>query len=104
MLPQKILKKLHTTMAILVLFEQFLKKVCQFLAPNFECFTKYDAFCSHSFDYVTCVLKATKAYCYEEVRNYEKILFIQNIVENGWWWGNAYAAYSTSPLDSPLIV
>ena len=22
-----------------------------FLAPNFECFTKYDAFCSHSFDY-----------------------------------------------------
>ena len=20
-------------------------------APNFECFTKYDAFCSHSFDY-----------------------------------------------------
>ena len=30
-----------------------------FLAPNFECFTKYDVFCSHSFDYV---LKATQAY------------------------------------------
>ena len=25
-----------------------------FLAPNFECFTKYDAFRSHSFDYA-CV-------------------------------------------------
>ena len=43
-----------------------------------------------------CVLKATKAYCYEEVRNYGKILFIQNIVENG-WRGNANAAYPTSP-------
>ena len=36
-----------------------------------------------------CVLKSTKAYRYEEVRNYGKILFIQNIVENG-WWGDAY--------------
>ena len=33
------------------------------------------------------VLKATKAYCYKEVRNYGKVLFIQNIVENGWWGG-----------------
>ena len=39
------------------------------------------------------------AYCYEEVRNYKKILFIQNIVENG-WWGDAYAAYPTSPPES----
>ena len=30
------------------------------------------------------VLKATKTYCYEEVRNYEKILFIQNVIENSW--------------------
>ena len=22
-----------------------------FLAPNFECFIKYDSFCKHSFDY-----------------------------------------------------
>ena len=28
------------------------------------------------------MLKVTKAYCYEKVRNYEKILFIQSIVEN----------------------
>ena len=39
-------------MAILVLFEQFSGRqiLFIFLAPNFECFTKYDAFCSHSFD------------------------------------------------------
>ena len=43
------------------------------------------------------VLTATKTYCYEEVRNYGKILFIQNVVENS-WWGDAYAAYPTSPL------
>ena len=42
------------------------------------------------------MLKATTAYCYEEVRNYGKILFIQNIVENG-WRGDALAAYPTSP-------
>ena len=47
------------------------------------------------------MLKATKTYCYEEVRNYGKILLIQYILENG-WCGNAYAAYPTSPLDPPL--
>ena len=36
---------------------------------------------------VAIISCATKAYCYEEVRNYGKILFIQNIVENGWWGG-----------------
>ena len=39
-------------MAILVLFEQFSGKVCSYFWPLiFECFTKYDVFCSHSFDY-----------------------------------------------------
>ena len=53
MLPRKIFENLHrpTAMAILVLFEQFLKKVSHIFGPNFECFTKYDAFCSHSSDY-----------------------------------------------------
>ena len=51
-LPREIVTNLQTAMAILVIFEQFLRKVCHiFLAPNFECFFKYDAFCSHSFDY-----------------------------------------------------
>ena len=26
-----------------------------FLAPNFECFNKNDAFCSHSIDYYACL-------------------------------------------------
>ena len=53
MLSRKIFENLHTVMAILVLFEQFSGRqiLFIFLAPNFECFTKYDAFCSHSFDY-----------------------------------------------------
>ena len=50
MLPRKIFENLHIVMAILVLFKQFLGKVCHFLAPNFECFTN-DAFCSQSFVY-----------------------------------------------------
>ena len=41
----------------------------------------------------------TKAYCYEEVRSNGKILFIQSIVENG-WWGDAFPTYP--PLDQPL--
>ena len=43
-----------------------------FLAPYSEWFTKYVAFCSHSFEYAC--LKATKAYCYEKIRNNGKIL------------------------------
>ena len=32
-------------MVILMPFEQFQGKFALFLAPNFECFTNYDAFC-----------------------------------------------------------
>ena len=45
---RKIFKNLHTIVAILVLFEQFLGN---FFAPKSECFTKYDAFCSYIFDH-----------------------------------------------------
>ena len=52
MLPRKNFEKLHTVMAILVLFKQFLEKVYHiFLASNFESFTN-DAFCLRGFDYV----------------------------------------------------
>ena len=60
MLPRKIFENLHTVVAILALFEQFLGK---FFVPKFECFTKYDAFCSYIFDYV-CLER--KAYCYQK--------------------------------------
>ena len=71
MLLQKNFENLRTVMAILVLFDQFLGKVCSYFwplslraSPNMMHF-----------------VKATQAYCYEKVRNYGKILFIQSIVE-----------------------
>ena len=79
-------------MTILVLFEQFLRKVCLLTlsaSPNMMHFVR-------TVSIIGYVLKATKAHCYKEVRNNGKVLFIQNIVENS-WWGNAYAAYLTSP-------
>ena len=46
------------------------------------------------------MLKATEAYnCYEEVRNYDKILFIQSTVENG-WWGEASPTFP--PVSAPV--
>ena len=54
MLPRKNFENLHTAMAILVLFEQVLGKVCH----NFGIFFA---------QFQLCVLKTTKAYCYEEV-------------------------------------
>ena len=38
---------------------------------------------------------------YEEVRNYRKTLFIQSIVENG-WWGDASPTSPPPPLDPPM--
>ena len=59
-------------MAILVLFEQFSGKFCFHfwplilsVSPNNDAF-----FFAH---FRLCVLKTTQAYCYEEVRNYEKL-------------------------------
>ena len=52
MLPRKIFENLHSVVAILALFEQFLGEFClNFLPQKSECFTKYDAFCSYIFDY-----------------------------------------------------
>ena len=60
MLPRKFFESLHTAVAILVLFEQFLGKLIlfKFFAPKSECFTKYDAFCSYIFDYAFLGRKA----------------------------------------------
>ena len=82
MLPQKSFENLHTVMAVLVLFEQFSGKFCLYFwfpilsaSPNMMRFFA---------QFQLCVVKATQACCFKEVRNYGKILFIQNIVENGW--------------------
>ena len=61
MLPRKSFENLHSGEAVIVLFEQILFK---FFVPNFECCTKYNAFCSYIFDY-DCLL-GRKAYCYRK--------------------------------------
>ena len=45
---------------------------------------KYDAFCSHIFDYAC---SRRKAYRYRRGLKLQKILFVKNIFENGWWEG-----------------
>ena len=61
MLPKKFCENFDTVVAILIVFENFSGKFC---APNSECFTKCDAFCSYIFDYA-CL--GRKAYCYRKV-------------------------------------
>ena len=51
MLSRKIFENLRSVMAILKLFEQFQANFFHIFVTYFECFTKYDAFCLHSFDY-----------------------------------------------------
>ena len=57
----------------------------------FECFAKYDAFCSHIIDYA----KDVRLVAINEFRNYGKIVNVKNIFENG-WWEDAYS--SSYPL------
>ena len=48
MLHRKFFENSGSVIAILVLFVQLLRKILfKFFTPNFESFTKYDAFCSH---------------------------------------------------------
>ena len=58
-----------------ILFEIF--------ALNFECCTKYDAFCSYIFDYA-CLGRRPKTYCYQKGSKLWKN-FIKNMFESGWW-------------------
>ena len=70
-------------MAILVLFEQFSGKFCLCFWPLI-----LSALPNTMLFRLRCTVSimrvATQAYCYEEIRNYGKILFSQSIVENGW--------------------
>ena len=49
--PGKFLETLHAAMAILVLFEQFLEKVCHIFGPNFECLLMMHFVCTVSIMY-----------------------------------------------------
>ena len=65
MLPQKNFENLHAEMAVLVLLENILFKICD---PKSEYIAKYNAFCLHIFDYACLKRKAYIAV--EEIRNY----------------------------------
>ena len=54
--------------------------MCKFFDPHSECFTKYDVFCSHIFDYA-CLRR--KIIAIKEVRNYEKTVYIK---KRCWKW------------------
>ena len=60
-----------------------------FFIPNFDIFHQQRCILFTHFD--LCVLEALVI---EEVRNYGKIVFTENFVENG-WWGNASLSGST---------
>ena len=67
----------------------FWQIVFKFFDSNSECFAKYETFCSHIF--ITGIKK---------VRNYRKIVCIENIFENG-WWEDAYPSSYSYPLPIP---
>ena len=53
----KIFENFRAAITMLVLFQQYSEKFgLNFFAPNSECFSKYNAFCSHIVD--LCLLKA----------------------------------------------
>ena len=52
MLPRKIFESLNTALELFYSFlNNFQSNLCKFFDPNYKCFAKYDAFCSHIFDY-----------------------------------------------------
>ena len=104
MLLRKIFENLHVVMAILVIFEKFSGTFCSNVLTllTLECFAKYDAFCSYSFDYaVDYACLRRKNYRYRRGSKLWKnsINHIKNIFENG-WWEDAYP--SSYPRGSVL--
>ena len=95
MLSQKIFENLHTVVAILALFEQFLGKFCLNFLPL------YLSVLPIMMHFVrTCSITRAEGMriVIEKVRNYGKTAFIKNMFENGWWGG----CIPTSLLDRPL--
>ena len=63
MLPRKVFENVQALMAILVLFDYLSAKFClKFFTLLLSAIAKYDAFCSHIFDYA-CLVR--KVYCYQ---------------------------------------
>ena len=85
MLPRKFFENLHTVVAILVFFEQFLRKFClNFLPPNLSVSPNRMHFVG-TFSIMRAL--GVRLIVIEKVRNCS--LFIKNMFQNG-WWGNAF--------------
>ena len=96
MLTPKIFENLPTAMAILVLFKPFSgRSLFIFLAHNFECFTKYDAFRSHSFDYAC--LRRLRHIVMKRFEIMEKFYSSKALLKMAGGVG-----YIPPPLDPPL--
>ena len=91
---------LCTVMAILVRFEQFAEKSSfKWFAPNSECFTKYDAFCPHIFDYA-CL--RCKAYCFQIGSKFKKIVgCLPKTVLKSTGWDECIPLIPTPPGSAP---
>ena len=92
MLPRKNFENVHALMAILVIFESFSAKFClNFLtlilsaSPNMMHFVR-----------TFSIMRAygVRLIAIEEARNYEKIVYIKNMFENGWWKDAYLSSYS----------
>ena len=89
---------MHTVVAILVLFEQFLRRFCLnfwplnlSVSPNVMHFVR-------AFSIMRAL--GVRLIVVEKVRNYGEIVFIKNMFQNG-WWGDA-SPTPLPPLDPPL--
>ena len=74
----------------------FRKTLFKFFDPNSKCFAKYNAFCSHIFDYAC---SRCKAYRYRRGSKLWKNCIHPKHFENG-WWEDAYSL-SYSPGSAP---
>ena len=83
MLPRKIFENLHTVVAIVVLFKQFLGKFClNFLSLNLSVSLDMMHFI-RTFSIMRA--EGVRLIVIETVRKYGKTVIIKNMFENGWW-------------------
>ena len=82
-LPWKIFENLHTVVAILLLFEQFIGKFClNFLPLNLSVLPNMMQFV-RTFSIIHA--HGVSAYCYRKgLKLWKKIVFIKSMFENGW--------------------
>ena len=100
MLLRKIFENLHTAVALLVLFEQVLGKFClNFLPINLSVSPNMMHFVRR---FSIMRAKGVRLIVIEKVQNYEKIVFIKSMFENGWYGG--CIPHISSPGSAPAHI